>query len=64
MTSYVPGSALSGNLQTATLEAIELRVISQLLQNDQGRVSQEELRLVRNDIAQELGIVPPIVPGQ
>jgi hypothetical protein len=63
MTSYVPGNVAIQGFGPTTLEAIELRVISNLMQTDQGKVGQEELRLMRNDIAQSLGILPPIVPG-
>jgi hypothetical protein len=64
MASYVPGNVAISGFASVTLEAIELRVISQLMQNDQGKgQGQEELRLIRNDIAQSLGIVPPVVPG-
>jgi hypothetical protein len=58
MTSYVPGSPALAS----SLDIIELRVISQLLQQDQGKSAQESLALVRNDIAQSLGYSTP-VPG-
>lgn len=58
MTVYIPGAVSSTSLQN-----IELRVISQLLQQDQGgKNANESLALVRNDIAQSLGYPTP-VPG-
>ncbi len=63
MTSYTPGQGGVGAFPAVTLEAIELRVISNLLQSDIGPGSRDELRLMRNDIAQAMGIVPAIVPG-
>ena len=61
MTSYVQG----GLSAAPALDVIELRVISNLIQQYNGGVaSQEDLRGLRNDQAFELGIVPPIVPGQ
>jgi hypothetical protein len=40
-------------------------VISNLIQQyNGGGASQEDLRFLRNDQAFELGIVPPVVPGQ
>jgi hypothetical protein len=60
MTAYVPGSpALTSNL-----DLIELRVISNILQREMAAQSQDELRILRNDQAFELGIVPPVVIGQ
>ncbi len=61
MTSYVPGTGVSFSSSINAL--IEQRVTNQLLQSDMGKPSQEELRLMRNDIAASLGIIPPIVPG-
>jgi hypothetical protein len=63
MASFVPGNVLSAPFNTPTLDLIELRVISQLLQNQSGSANQEELRQLRNDNAFDLGIVPPVVPG-
>lgn len=62
MTSYVPGVGLSSVASEQAL-LIEQRVTNYLLQGDMGRNNQDELRLVRNDIAQSLGVVPPIIPG-
>jgi hypothetical protein len=59
MTSYTPGApALTSNL-----DLIELRVISNILQRDLPAQAQDELRILRNDQAFELGIVPPVVIG-
>jgi hypothetical protein len=64
MTSYVPGgsAALAGQ-GADTLQTVELRVISNILQGMQGTSQQDELRILRNDQAFELGIVPPVIPG-
>ena len=59
MTAYVSGATgLSGEL-----DVIELRVISNLLQREAGTYDQDELRIIRNDQAFELGLVPSTVPG-
>jgi hypothetical protein len=64
VTSYVPGNASFGNFSTTALDVIELRVISNLLQREMSNASQgDELRILRNDQAFELGFVPPVVPG-
>ncbi len=60
MTSYVPGA---GALTNASNQLIEQRVTNYLLQQDQGKPAQEDLRTLRNDFAQSLGIFPPVVPG-
>lgn len=61
MTSYVQGTGLAG---AGNLDVIELRVISNLLQQQAPNAQQQdELRILRNDQAFELGFVPPIVPG-
>ncbi len=56
--------SLSG-ISSDNLAAIELRVISILLQSLLGTSQQakDELRVLRNDQAFELGITPPVVPG-
>lgn len=61
MTSYVPGT---GALNS-TLDVVELRVISNLLQMQSGNYSGsvDQLSTLRNDEAFGLGILPPIVPG-
>jgi len=58
MTSFVPGTAVLN-----ALDIIELRVISNLIQAQSGAQQQDELRILRNDQAFELGIVPAIVTG-
>jgi len=64
MSGYFPGTAFVGGLSMPTLDVIELRVISNLIQQQSGSAAyQDELRILRNDQAQELGIVPPVVPG-
>jgi len=60
MTSYVQGTGLAG---AGNLDVIELRVISNLLQREMANQSQDELKVLRNDQAFELGFVPPVVPG-
>ena len=60
MASYVTGSSSLG----PALDIIELRVISQLIQQDQGgRNSAESLAQLRNDVAQSLGSTSLPVPG-
>lgn len=64
MTSYTPGGGNVGSYTTQSLDVIELRVISNLLQRDMSAAAQgDELRVLRNDQAFELGFVPPVVPG-
>ncbi len=61
MTQYVIGNGLAG---AGSLDVIELRVISNLLQREMSSQSQgDDLRVLRNDQAFELGFVPPVVPG-
>jgi hypothetical protein len=64
MTSYVPGgsAALAGQ-GADTLQTVELRVLSNLIQQQSGSASPDELRVLRNDQAFELGIVPPVIAG-
>lgn len=66
MTTYVSsGGSVGGVFTSDTLSLIELRVMNNLAQQANGSsVSQEELRLMRNDEAFGLGISPAIVPGQ
>lgn len=63
MASYVPGNIALQGFAAPTLETIELRVIANLLQQDMGS-AKETLSAMRNNEAFELGIVPPVVPGQ
>ena len=51
--------------QSENLMAIELRVISQLMQNlmGNGTAAFDNLTNLRNDVAFELGVQPPVVPG-
>lgn len=59
------GDAGAGTIGAAHPEEfalVELRVISNLLQQQQGSLSLDELRVLRNDQAFELGIISP-VPG-
>lgn len=63
MTAYVPGNSFSGGVSSQLLDVIELRVISNLIQRDQGNGEQDQLSVLRNDQAFELGIVPPVVIG-
>lgn len=63
MTSYIPGNAAISGFSAASLDVIELRVISNLIQQQSGTASPDELRVLRNDQAFELGFVPPVVPG-
>lgn len=61
MTTFVPGGLSPASAQS--LDVVELRVISNLLQREMAEQSQDELRILRNDQAFELGIVPPVIPG-
>jgi len=64
MTTFVSGGpAVANGFPVETLSAIELRVISNLLQAQAADAQQQELSVLRNDQAFEFGIVPPIVPG-
>ncbi len=63
MTAYVPGNSFAGGVSSQLLDVIELRVISNLIQRDQGNGEQDQLSVLRNDQAFELGIVPPVVIG-
>ena len=64
MTSYTPGGAAIGGYSAQSLDVIELRVISNLLQSEMSNRAQgDDLRVLRNDQAFELGFVPPVVPG-
>jgi hypothetical protein len=63
MTTYIQSSGSVGNFPADTLSAVELRVISNLLQSQNGAMQQDELRILRNDQAFELGISPAVIPG-
>ncbi len=63
MTSYVGGFPALGGISAENLSAVELRVISNLIQAQSGAQQQDELRVLRNDQAFELGITPPVIPG-
>jgi hypothetical protein len=63
MTQYIAGQGSVGGVSGQMLDVIELRVISNLLQAQASDQQQDELRVLRNDQAFELGIVPPVVPG-
>lgn len=63
MSIYVAGFPTLAGTTAETLAAVELRVISNLLQQQAPGQQQDELRILRNDQAFELGITPPIIPG-
>lgn len=63
MTSYVTGTVSLSGVADGTLTTVELRVISNLLQREMGNMQQDELRVLRNDQAFELGVIPPVIPG-
>jgi hypothetical protein len=63
MTTYVSSGNIVSGLNAETLGLVELRTISNVLQRDMPAQSQEELRILRNDQAFELGISPPVIPG-
>ncbi len=62
MTSYTNGTTAAAGYPAADLETIELRVISGLLQQQMGNTQQDQLSVLRNDVAFELGTPQP-VPG-
>jgi hypothetical protein len=63
MASYVSGTVSLSGVPDGTLTTVELRVISNLLQREMGNMQQDELRILRNDQAFELGVNPPVIPG-
>ena len=56
MTVYVPAG-----FSASSLDIIELRVISNLLQQDKANGQQDELARLRNDQAFELGLPQPVI---
>lgn len=64
MTVYIGGTPTIAGLNTDNLALYELRVISNLMQAQMGNQATDELRILRNDQAFELGQTPPVVPGQ
>jgi len=63
MTTYVSAGNLLSGFNAESLMAVELRVLSNLMQREMANESQDELRILRNDQAFELGIAPPVIPG-
>lgn len=63
MTTYIGGGNSLAGFNDEALMAVELRVISNLIQQQSGNMQQDELRVLRNDQAFELGIIPPVIPG-
>lgn len=64
MTTYISGFPTLSGTAAESLSVVELRVIANLIQQyNGGSASQEDLRLMRNDEGQALGLTPPI-PGQ
>lgn len=63
MTSYVSGFPSLSGTTAENLTAVELRVISNLIQAQQGSQALDQLSTLRNDQAFELGIIPPVIPG-
>jgi hypothetical protein len=63
VTTYVQSFPTLGAVPSENLSTVELRVISNLLQMQMGNTQQDELKLLRNDVGFELGIVPPTIPG-
>ena len=63
MSIFISGNQYtSANSESQML--IELRVLSNLIQEQMGSQLGEDLKQRRNDQAFELGWVPPTVPGQ
>ncbi len=63
MTTYISGSGNIAGFSGDALQAIELRVISNLLQQQAPNSQQDQLSILRNDEAFGLSITPPVVPG-
>lgn len=63
MTTYISSAGIVSGVASDTLSTVELRVISNLLQREAAAQSQDDLRVLRNDQAFELGIAPPVIPG-
>ncbi len=63
MTIYIGSSPSSTSQNAESLNTVELRVISNLLQAQAANQQQDELSRLRNDQAFELGINPPTIPG-
>lgn len=62
MTSYTSANSTGTGYSLVGTQNVELRVISNLLQREMSNMSQDELRILRNDQAFELGLPVP-VPG-
>ncbi len=63
MTTYISSGGQVGSFSADTLSLVELRTISNLLQQQAPNQQQDELRIFRNDQAFELGLTPPVIPG-
>lgn len=69
MTTYISAGTTIGGYANGTLGSIEDRVQSNILQQILAQLSppnspqQDDLRVLRNDQAYELGFVPAVVPG-
>jgi len=63
MTTYVAAPNFMAGFPTENLMAVELRVISNLLQREMASINQDELRILRNDQAFELSVSPAVIPG-
>jgi len=63
LTTYVQSFPTLAGVPSENLSVVELRAISNILQMQMGNTQQDELKLLRNDVGFELGIVPPTIPG-
>lgn len=60
MTSYIPGGSTGGGYSIAGAQLEELRVISNLILNDQGGGKTDQLTPLRTDAALSLGLPVPV----
>ncbi len=63
MTIYIGAGPSVTSQNAESLNTVELRVISNLLQSQAANQQQDDLRILRNDQAFELGINPATIPG-
>jgi hypothetical protein len=63
VTTYIQSFPTLAAVPAENLMVVEQRVTNTLLQMQMGNTQQDELKLLRNDVGFELGIVPPTIPG-
>jgi hypothetical protein len=63
MANFIAGVPNLASMSSENLMAVELRVISDLMQEQRATSNQTQtLAQLRNDVASDLGIVPPVIP--